>query len=242
MDTNQIRQFCLNHLKNYFIDVYPIDKILNGTNCKRAARCLCSVGNFLILNSDPSYEPGTHWILLMKMTGPHIFMLDSFGIETTNLLFTFATHPMFSLIIPEGHSKNGKIDLGSVLYNDRHRSTSKTVQQSNLVKLLHAMCEKLNTSILTIHLLADQIQKDDTLICGQLCVLSAHALIKSRSTGVSPTLNYGPERIQSVLSKLFTDVNLDKNLKFVQDSQSRFGDVLSITPSSYKYFASKIIV
>ena len=43
--------------KNY-IGIYPIDEVYNFNQ----------MGNLMIINLDPSYKPGSHWVVLYKKT------------------------------------------------------------------------------------------------------------------------------------------------------------------------------
>ena len=48
-----------------------------------------NMGRFVIFIIDDSSKPGTHWVLLHRIGGGHLFLFDSFGAFGTNSVFRF---------------------------------------------------------------------------------------------------------------------------------------------------------
>ena len=72
-DTDQLRTCCLTDedIQNTFLDVYAADRIpatLPDEFC-------------LIANTDASYLPGTHWIVLAKKKNNRPYFFDSYGLS-----------------------------------------------------------------------------------------------------------------------------------------------------------------
>jgi len=95
MDTWKISQFCEKHLASNFVGVYPIDQIATSTKCRQLTNCLSANFNFIIMNSDPSSESGTHCMMLMKLSeiNNNVFLFDSYGLTSLEYFFELCKRP-----------------------------------------------------------------------------------------------------------------------------------------------------
>ena len=62
-----------------YIGIYPIDKMPGLKN----------VDNFMVVNLDPSFKPGSHWVVLYKRNNKFVEYFDSTGSKPNNKIVEY---------------------------------------------------------------------------------------------------------------------------------------------------------
>lgn len=225
-----IKSFCEKFINSHFVGVYPIDKIHLSTRCQYLARCLRQSFNFIVMNSDPSTEDGTHWLLLMKLTGNNAFIFDSFGLQSLENFFRFGESKSYSgpYLDERNHIPH---------YTFAPISKNYHVRQNNLSNLLKKLsCDR--TQSINLYTLNPRLQPENTITCGNFCLYFVYNLIErspkktSHKASKRDQLNF----IDRVLKSCFSLTDPEQNNRLVLEFSSRFGDYLKIPESSVEYF------
>lgn len=88
-------------LQKHFVGVFAIDKIPNNLKEK----------SFIVINLDPHYKKGSHWICAIKLHKNELEIFDSLGVKIKNLVKYFK----FKKKITINYNKNPVQDLSSIL-------------------------------------------------------------------------------------------------------------------------------
>ena len=206
MDTKQINDLCMNRFIN-FLGCLPIDILKN----KAIRDKLChdfDVGGFVIFNVDEKSKPGTHWVLLHRMTGGNLLFFDSFGAFGSNSVFKFNEFgdAEKAIISSYDDSLDGqffqyfqdcKYKNDFTFSNNRintlllHKNLLKkytnydnmTTPLYYLLDFLKRLCPGKSSHNMFYY--SSQLQPFNSIVCGELCILAAESLFRDLFTLVN---------------------------------------------------------
>ena len=259
MDTRQINEICIGRFKN-FLGCLSIDELKNAQIRNRLCHDFI-VGSFIIFNIDEASKPGTHWVLLHRMTGGHLFLFDSFGAFGSDSVFSFKEfgEAEKSVIQSYNESLDGQFFQYSKYcnYKDDFTFTNNIINTLTLHKnLLKKYTHYKNMSTPLYYLLdflkvlcpgktyhsmfyySSQLQPFNSIVCGELCILIAESLFRDLRTlsNKKPDLtvvNMLSDRIHNLFSTAFRAEEL---VRLVKEYMLYIDPFYKVKPSNAEYF------
>ena len=230
MDTSQINKLCLKRYANY-LGCLPIDELQDKTIRDKLCHDMTS-GKFVIFNVDDSSKPGSHWVLLHRMTGGNLLFYDSFGAFGSDKVFSFTEFGDAEKTLIQSYDDllDGQLFQFSIDFKykndftfDSNRLNVLTLDKNllrfyanydnmstplfYLLDFLKLLCP--SKSIHSIFYFTSQLQPFNSIVCGELSILIAESLFRILNILIDKkpdivTLRMLNDRISNLFSTAYT--------------------------------------
>ena len=213
-------------LKENFIGVFPSDYINKFISFHEMAREKSKKYPFIIMNTDRSNKPGTHWWSFLDLhPKKEIFLFDSFGFTGFQKFVIDNDRNTLNKIlfnIEKFKKKDKKITLISLKFSMSEYEKIKTGHnlRETTQDLLHLMYEfgKLHNirDVVTIHALDDQLQEIDSDTCGIFQLYFYYNLfVPYENSSIIEDKTLNKRTIEKILNETFS-LNRETNEKIVE--------------------------
>ena len=216
-----------NDIKENFVGVFPSNYINKFISFHEMAKEKTKKYPFIIMNTDRSDKPGTHWWSFLDLhPKKEIFLFDSFGFEGFNKFIIDNDIKAWNKIlfgIQKFKKEDKKITLITLKFSMREYEKIKTGHQlrETTQDLLHLMYEygklhKMNDNV-TIHAVDDQLQEIDSDTCGIFQLYFYYNLfVPYENSSIVEDKKLTKKTVEKILNEIFS-LNRETNEKIVEN-------------------------
>ena len=213
-------------IKNNFIGVFSSNKINKFISYHSIIKDRKVKYPFIIMNTDRSDRPGTHWWSFLDLhPNKQILLFDSFGFEGLKKFIIDNDKKLLNKILfnlDKFEKADRKITLISLKFSMREYKKIKDTKQltTTTQDLLHLMYEfgKLHNiqDEITVFSLDDQLQKIETDTCGIFQIYFYYNLFNPfTNSSVIKDKVINKHTIEKLLNEIFT-LSQEKNERVIQ--------------------------
>ena len=183
MSTDKIESFETSgsqHMKQEFAGVYPADRIVDSVEIIQNLRTVDHRLAYVIANTDPKNEPGTHWWTMFNI-GPadSIYFFDSFVLAGFKRFILQDDAAILGNIFTSGNtSRTGGIEFETIGFDVNAYKSLTQNSIDNLSKTAVGFLDFLTAfakynryrKILNVHVVKDALQEFNTSYCAAFCL------------------------------------------------------------------------
>ena len=237
MSNEEIEEFIFKHggkhMNKEFAGVYSANTVPSSAEILQSLRTVNHNLAFLIANTDPSEEPGTHWWTIINIVPANaIYFFDSFGIlgwkrfilqDDIKLLSNVLTSEETEIINNiEFETLKFNIDVYSDLEDDSLNELSPAAAGFLEFLLAFAKYNKIKHFI-KINVVKDSLQDLNTSYCGAFCLYLLYNLFNPEdSSSIIDDSFVTADTLNQLISELFhnetkTTLNSKIMKKFIKE-------------------------
>ena len=216
-----------NDIKENFVGVFPSNYINKFISFHEMAKEKTKKYSFIIMNTDRSDKPGTHWWSFLDLHPKNeIFLFDSFGFTGfTKFIIDNDINILNKILfgIEKFKKKDQKVTLISLKFSIREHEKIKAGHRlrETTQDLLHLIYEygklhKVN-DIVTIHAVDDQLQRIEIDTCGMFQLYFYYNLfVPYENSSIVEDDKLTESTDERILNEIFS-IDRDINEKIMED-------------------------